>query len=96
MGSEYQILNNYFKNCGIQHCLACPYIYEQMDFVERQHCQIVEMGSALLAHSNLSKPYWEDAFPTTAYIINCLPSKALNNKPPFEMAYHHKPNYLFM
>lgn len=78
--SEYKRLNQYFKSCGIQHQLACPYTHEQMGSVERQYRQIVEMGLALLAHLNLPKPYWEDAFLTTTYIINRLPSKVLNNK----------------
>ena len=46
------------------------------------------MGLALLAHSNLPQPYWKDAFLTTTYLINRLPSKVINNKSPFEMAYN--------
>lgn len=67
-----------------------------MGSVERQYRQIVEMGLALLAHLNLPKPYWEDAFLTTTYIINRLPSKVLNNKSPFEMTYNQKLKYLFV
>jgi histone deacetylase 1/2 len=54
------------------------------------------MGLALLAHSNLPQPYWEDTFLTATYLINRLPSKVINNKSPFEMAYNKKPTYLFL
>lgn len=70
--------------------------HEQIDSVERRHRQIIEMGLTLLTYSNLQKPYWEDYFLTTTCIINRLPSKALNNKYPFEMSYNHNPNNLFM
>lgn len=66
-------------------------MHEQMDSIECQHHQIVEIGLALLAHSNLPKPYWEDVFLTATCIINHLPSKALDNKSPFEMAYKKNP-----
>jgi len=84
---EHRRLNTYFKACRIQHHLACP--HELMGSVERRHRQIVDMGLALLAHSNLPKPYWEDAFLIATYIIHHLPSKALNNKSPFEMTYNN-------
>jgi hypothetical protein len=61
-----------------------------MGSVERRHRQIVEMGLTLLAHSNLPQPYWEDTFLTATYLINRLPSKVINNKSPFEMAYNKK------
>jgi len=56
-GGEYRSLNNYFKSCGIQHRISCPYTHKQMGSVERRHRQIIEMGLALLAHSNLPQPY---------------------------------------
>ena len=56
-----------------------------MGFVELHHHQIVEIGLALLAHSTLPKPFWEDTFLIATYIVNHLPSKSL-----FEMAYNKK------
>jgi histone deacetylase 1/2 len=50
---EYRSLNNYLKSCGIQHRISCLYTHEQMGSVERRHHQIVEMGLAFLANSNL-------------------------------------------
>jgi len=40
--------------------------------------------------------YWEDAFQTTTYIINRLPTPVLNRKSPFKILYHRIPDYRFM
>jgi hypothetical protein len=50
------------------------------------------MGLALLAHSNLPQPYWEDTFLIATYLINRLPFKVINNESPFEMTYNKKKN----
>lgn len=50
----------------------------------------------MLAHSNLPKLFWEDAFFTTVFIINRLPTPILNQKSPYEMVYHKKPGYNFL
>ena len=51
---------------------------------------------ALLAHSNLPKIFWEDAFLTAVFIINRLPTPILQHRSPYEMVYHHKPDYNFL
>jgi len=89
---EHRRLNNYFKTCGIQHRISCPYTHEQIGFVECQYHHIVEMGLALLAHSNFPQPYWEDTFLIATYLINRLPFKVINNESPFEMTYNKKKN----
>lgn len=82
-------LNVYFKTCEIQYHLTCPcYTHEKMGSIEYLHHQIIELGLALFAHSKLPKTYWKDPFLTATFIINRLPSKALANKSPFELAYH--------
>lgn len=53
------------------------------------------MGLALLYHSNLAIKYCEDAFLTTTYIINRLPTKILQTKTHFEMVYQKPPYYGF-
>jgi histone deacetylase 1/2 len=52
-GGEYHSLNRYLHNQGINHRITCPYTYQQAGAIERRHRQIVEIGLALLAHSNL-------------------------------------------
>jgi hypothetical protein len=47
----------------------------------------------LLAHYGLSKRYWVDAFLTSVYIINRLPTPILANSSPFEKLYNKIPEY---
>jgi len=49
----------------------------------------------LLAHSNLPKLFWEDTFLTTVFIINTLITPILDQKSPYEMVHHQKPDYNF-
>lgn len=37
--------------------------------------------------------FWWNAFQTATYLINRLPTPTLNNKSPFELLFHKKPNY---
>jgi len=90
-GGEYHSLNT-----GINHRITCPYTHQQAGAIERRHRQIVEVGLALLAHSNLPQMFWEDAFLTAVFIINRLPTPILNHKSPYEMVHHQKPDYNFL
>jgi hypothetical protein len=46
---------------------------------------VIEMGNALLFHSWVPTYYWVDAFSTTTYIINRLPTPFLGDLSPFEI-----------
>lgn len=80
---------------GIQHQIACPHTHEKMGVVERRHRQIVKMGLALLAHSNMPLKYWEDALLTSTYIINLLPTKILHQKSPLKWFITENPIIIF-
>jgi hypothetical protein len=49
---------------------------------------IVDTAFALLVHSHVSLKFWDDAFDTTCYIINCLPSFVNIVKSPFELLFN--------
>ena len=40
--------------------------------------------------------YWDEAFLTSAYLINCLPSPIIQDKCPLEILYHKQPDYNFL
>ncbi|KAJ0016814.1 hypothetical protein Pint_10281 [Pistacia integerrima] len=46
------------------------------------------MGLTLLAQSSIPKKFWVDAFLTSIFIINRLPTKVLNFSSPFECLFH--------
>jgi histone deacetylase 1/2 len=56
----------------------------------------MEVGLALLAHSDLPNIFWEDAFLTAVHIINRLPTLILQHKSPYEMVNNSKPDFNFL
>jgi len=54
---------------------------------------IMEMGLSLLAQSHLSTLFWVDAFITSVFIINRLPSSVLENVSPFFKLFNKGPDY---
>jgi hypothetical protein len=95
-GGEYRNLNKFFSSLGILHRLSCPHTHQQNGSVERKHRHIVETGLTLLANASVPFSYWDDAFLTSTYLINCLPSPVTHNKSPLEILYHKVPDYNFL
>jgi histone deacetylase 1/2 len=95
-GGEYRSLNHFLQTQGITHRVTCPYTHQQAGAIERRHRQIMEVGLALLAHSDLPNIFWEDAFLTAVHIINRLPTLILQHKSPYEMVNNSKPDFNFL
>ena len=95
-GSEYRKLNSFFKTVGIHHRIIFPHTYERNGTVELCHRHIVETGLTLLGHYKASLKFWNYAFETSVYLINCMPTSVLQNKSPFETLFHQPPNYGFL
>ena len=95
-GGEYRNLNKFFTSLGISHRISCPHTHQQNGSVERKHRHIVETGLTLLASSSVPFSYWDEAFLTAAYLINCLPSPITQHKSPIDILYHKSPDYKFL
>jgi hypothetical protein len=84
-GGEFT--SNQFKQFltshGIVHRISCPHTPQQNGLAERKHRHIVETGLTLLAQSKLPLPCWVDAFNTTMYLINRLPTSVLQYQSPY-------------
>jgi len=78
---------------GIFHRLTCSYTSPQNEIVERKHRHIQEIGLTLLAQACLPNCYWVDAFLTSIYLINHLPTKVLNNITPYFVLHKTMPRY---
>jgi hypothetical protein len=74
---------NFLSKHGIFHRLMCPHTPQQNEIAERKHRHILETGLTLLAQFGLPPKYWVDAFFTTVFLINRLPSPILDNHSPF-------------
>jgi hypothetical protein len=50
----------------------------------------------LLSHAHLSSSFWADAFQTSCYLINRMPTSLLHNKSPFEVLLQTQTDYSFL
>jgi histone deacetylase 1/2 len=96
IGGEYQALNSFFQRIGIEHHVSCPHAHQQNGSAEHKHRHIVEMGLTLLAHASIPLKFWDEAFLTTVFLINRLPSKIINDQTPFDRLYGSPPDYTFL
>jgi histone deacetylase 1/2 len=95
-GGEYRNLNIFFQKLGIAHRVACPHTHQQNGAAERKHRHIVETSLTLLAHALVPFRFWSDAFITTCFLINRLPTRVLDMKTPLEKLLHQTPDYTFL
>jgi len=94
-GGEFKPFTSFLTTLGITHRLTCPHTHHQNGSVERKHRHIVETGLTLLATAQLPLQYWDHAFLTATYLINRLPSAALDNRSPFFLLHLQFPDYKF-
>jgi histone deacetylase 1/2 len=73
--------------------VSCPHAHQQNGAAERKHRHIVEVGLALLAHASMPLKFWDQAFLTTTYLINILPSKVIDFEIPSNRLFHDAPDY---
>jgi histone deacetylase 1/2 len=92
-GGEYEQLNSFFTKVGITHLISCPHTHQQNGAAERKHRHIVEVGLSLLAHAHMPLKFQDEAFLTTTYLINHVPSKIINSDTSLERLFKTKPDY---
>jgi len=92
-GTEYtsEKFNKLCEKEGIEHQLTTPYTPQQNGVVERKNRTLMEMTRCLLHDKGLPKNLWAEAANTTVFLLNRLPTKALQQKTPFEAWYCYKP-----
>ena len=95
-GGEFRPFLFYLTEQGIQFRHPYPYIHHQNEKIERKHRHIVETGFTLHAQTHLPLKFWWNAFHTTTFLINRLPTPILDNKSPFEKLFNKMPDYSVM
>jgi len=75
---------------------TAPYTPEQNRVSERRNRVVMKMASSMLHEMELPKTFWAEAANTAIFMQNQLPTKALNDKTPFEAWYGFKPSLTFL
>ena len=78
---------------GIIPRISCPHTQQQNGIAKCKHHHNTKLGLSLMFHSSIPKPYWLEAFSTTAYLINRLPTLVLNSTSPYEVLFNTRPDY---
>jgi hypothetical protein len=74
---------SYCADQGIQRHYSAPYSPQQNGVVERRNQTVVGMARALLKQRGMPT-FWGEALVTAVYILNRLPTKALEGRTPYE------------
>jgi hypothetical protein len=90
-GAGYQKLNPFFARIGISHCVSCPHTHQQNGVVECKHRHIVDVGLSLLSHANMPLKFWDEAYLTVTFLINCTPSRVIGYQKPMERLFGQTP-----
>ncbi|KAJ0598803.1 putative RNA-directed DNA polymerase [Helianthus annuus] len=85
-GGEFKndSMKQFCQNKGIIHQTTCPHTPEQNGTAERKNRILLEITRALLIESRVPKSFWPEAIATATYLINRLPTKALDLKTPLK------------
>ena len=95
-GGEFRPFTKFLTEHGIQHKLICHHTHHQNGVVESKRRHVVELGLTFLSQAKLPFHYWDHAFVSSIYLINRLPSYAINNEVPYQKLFNKQPDYSFM
>ncbi|WVZ50371.1 hypothetical protein U9M48_001629 [Paspalum notatum var. saurae] len=76
---------------GVHRQLTAPYSPQQNGIVERRNATVVGTVCNLLKAKGLPAWFWGEAVHTAVYLLNRVPTKAVEGKTPFEVWYGKKP-----
>jgi len=81
--------NNSMMN-PVEHQLTTPYTPQQNGVSERRNMSIMEMTRCMLHEKELPKKLWAEAANTSVYLLNKMPTRALQKKTLFEAWFGYK------
>lgn len=94
-GGEYDNaeFHKHFATHGIKFRFSCPYTSQQNGRSERMLQTINNAVRTLLFQANLPSSFWVEALHTVVYLLNILPSKAIQNHTPYTTLFKKPPIY---
>ena len=93
-GGEYtsEEFMKHLKSEGVCHERTVPKNPQQNGVAEHFNRTLIEMTRVMLSGSNLPRNLWAEALSTAVYIRNRSPSKAAEDKRPYEAFHGNKPD----
>ncbi|GJW60347.1 zinc finger, CCHC-type containing protein [Tanacetum coccineum] len=82
----------YCKENGIARQLTAPYSPQQNGVVERRNRTIMSTTRCMMKATNMPQIFWAKAVRHAIYILNSVPTKALEDITPYEAIKQRKPN----
>ncbi|GJW54514.1 zinc finger, CCHC-type containing protein [Tanacetum coccineum] len=82
----------YCKENGIARQLTAPYSPQQNGVVERRNRTIMSTTRCMMKATNMPQNFWAEAVRHAIYILNSVPTKALEDVTPYEAIKQKKPN----
>nr|GEU29738.1 ribonuclease H-like domain-containing protein [Tanacetum cinerariifolium] len=82
-----------FSDNGIQFRFSCPRTSQQNGKFERMIRTINNIIRTLLFQAHLPPNYWAESLNMSVYLLNILPSRAIENEVPFTCLFGTKPDY---
>ena len=90
-GPEFT-LADFYASKGIVHQTSCVGTPQQNGRVERKHQCILNIARALLLQSYLPSKYWGFVVAHAVFIMNRVPSNAIQGEIPYKLAYNELPD----
>ena len=93
-GGEFtsRVFEDYCNQEGISHQLTSPYSPQQNGVVERRNRSVISITRSLLKAMILPQELWGEAVRHSIYLLYRVPTKALEEKTPYEALMGRKPN----
>ncbi|GKA72947.1 zinc finger, CCHC-type containing protein [Tanacetum coccineum] len=82
----------YCKENGIARQLTAPYSPQQNGVVERRNRTIMSTTRCMMKATEMPQDFWAEAVRHAIYILNSVPTKALEDITPYEAIKRRKPN----
>ena len=79
----YFSVSNFCENNGIIYQTSCYDTPKQNGAAKRRNRHLLKVALLLLFHMQVPKRFWGNVVLTACFLINPLPSNALNNQSPF-------------
>lgn len=91
-GLEFKLVD-FFRQKGIVHQTSCTYTPQQNSSVERKHGHLLSTAKSLRFQARLLECFQGECVLHATYIINRLPSAAINNQIPYQVLMQKFPHY---